>query len=347
MRVFSPVGQAVLRRAGWSSSLDEVCERSFAVSEAKTIERRDAICLAGETDRAIGTAAYRTIELERLRLRAGPFRVPAAMAYELRDALFIDGNLFKGLAKHIISGNTRTLFASIQELAPNGCIFANRQSDLYFGHWLFEELPAIRASSQWGPALEAHRKRGPEVHKTDYLRLYGIDEPVSISARCVIPHLTLIANPNFNLHHQAGLDLLQGDLIRQGWTRQHERIFVARRGGAARNLTNEAQIIERLAAEGFAIIDPMSMSAEAVARACFDAKLVVGVEGSHLSHAFMQLRAGAGMLVIQPPTRFDNPFKDLCDIRGVTYGFVVADAQGDGFAQPLDRLLETIARMPV
>jgi capsular polysaccharide biosynthesis protein len=122
---------------------------------------------------------------------------------------------------------------------------------------------------------------------------------------------------------------------------------LSRRGGAARDLGNEAQIIERLAAEGFSIIDPMSMSAEAVARACFDAKLIIGVEGSHLSHAFIQLRAGAGMVLIQPPTRFDNPFKDLCDIRGIDYGFVVADAQANGFVQPINRLLETIARMPV
>lgn len=345
-RLFSPVGQAVLRRLGLTSSLADVCERQFVAAEAAVVERRQAIHLDGEIDRAVGTAPFRTIALERLRLQPGQYRVPAAIGYEVRDACYIDGNLYKGLAKHIVGGSTRTLLASVREEAPSGCILANRQSDLYFGHWLFEELPAIRASLQWGPALEAHRKTGPEIHKTAYLKLYGIDAPLRMPARCVIPKLTLIATPNFNLHHQAGLGLLQDDLMRQGWARKNERIFVVRRGGAARSLENEAQVVERLAAEGFAIIDPMSMSAEDVARACFDARLVVGVEGSHLSHAFMQMRPGSSMLIIQPPTRFDNPFKDLCDIRGITYGFVVADAHGEGFSQPIDRLLDTIARMP-
>ncbi|MEO5689841.1 MAG: glycosyltransferase 61 family protein [Burkholderiaceae bacterium] len=347
MRIFSPVGQALVRRAGLSSSLADVCKRSFETSPSVTIERRKAICLEGESDRALGTAPNRSIELELLRLETGPYRVPASQTYELSDALFIDGNLHKGLAKHIISGETKTLLASVRETSPSGCIFANRQSHRYFGHWLFEELPAMRASSQRGPALEVYGKSAPGTHKVDYLRLYGIDDPTPIPSRCVIPHLTLITSSGFSLHHQQGLVELQDGLIKQGWARKNERIFVSRRGGAARDLGNEAQIIERLAAEGFSIIDPMSMSAEAVARACFDAKLIIGVEGSHLSHAFIQLRAGAGMVLIQPPTRFDNPFKDLCDIRGIDYGFVVADAQANGFVQPINRLLETIARMPV
>ena len=347
MRIFSPVGQALLRHAGLSSSLDDVSERSFDASPSVTIERRDAICLAGESDRALGTAPHRSIALELQRLAAGPYRVPAARTYELRDALFINGNVFKGLAKHIISGETKTLLASVRETSPSGSIFANRQSDRYFGHWLFEELPALRASSQSRPVLEAVGKTTPGTHKADYLRLYGIDDPTPIPSLCVIPHLTLVTSSNFNMHHEQGLAELQDGLAKQGWTRKNEHIFVSRRGGVARNLANEAQIIERLAADGFTIIDPMSMSAEAVARACFDAKLVVGVEGSHLSHAFIQLRAGAGMVLIQPPTRFDNPFKDLCDIRGIVYGYVVADPQADGFVQPIDRLLETIVRMPI
>jgi hypothetical protein len=37
------------------------------------------------------------------------------------------------------------------------------------------------------------------------------------------------------------------------------------------------------------------------------------------------------MLVLQPPFRFNNIYKDVCDAMQVKYGFVVGDAKDGGF----------------
>lgn len=77
------------------------------------------------------------------------------------------------------------------------------------------------------------------------------------------------------------------------------------------------------------------------------AKLVVGVEGSHLIHAMVTIAEGGTLLVLQPPNRFNNPLKDYTDCLGMNYAFLTGHAVEDGFEVDLDqlaRLLEQIDR---
>lgn len=324
----------------------DLCHDSSPVGAPLHVQRKVPFCLKGELGRVVGTAPRRTIDHERSRLSVGHYRVPASRRYELRDVLFIDGNLYKGLGKHLIAGETKTWLAAVSETAPSGSIFANRQSDLYFGHWLSEELPTLFGASDPGVVLGAPSGHSRYTHKVDYRRLYGLQEPTPLPTRCLIPRLYLHTSTGFgNLHVQRIREMKQS-LRDRGWRRKNERVFVRRGGGVARNLTNEAEVVERLATLGFAIVDPETMSGETLARECFDAAVVVGVEGSHLAHAFIQLSPGASMVIIQPPTRFDNPFKDLCDASDIHYGFVVATPGAGGFSQPVDRLLATLALIP-
>jgi hypothetical protein len=57
----------------------------------------------------------------------------------------------------------------------------------------------------------------------------------------------------------------------------------------------------------------------------------VGVEGSQLANGFVCMKDGGSMLVLQPPFRFNNIYKDVCDAMQVKYGFVVGDAKDGGF----------------
>jgi capsular polysaccharide biosynthesis protein len=134
-------------------------------------------------------------------------------------------------------------------------------------------------------------------------------------------------------------------LVDAGWSTTNRRVFIRRGGGSPRRLINEADVMAALSLRGFTVVDPQALSPEEVARACFGADVVVGVEGSHLAHGLMQMRPGAALVTIQPPDRFNNPFKDFCDASGLTYGFVVAEAAGEGFRQHIEGLARILDRL--
>jgi capsular polysaccharide biosynthesis protein len=103
----------------------------------------------------------------------------------------------------------------------------------------------------------------------------------------------------------------------------------------------EHALLER----GFRVIDIAQMGAEAIARQALDAPIVVGVEGSHLSHAIFAAHDDATFLVLQPPHRFSMSYKEYTDRVGMRYAFLVGDPAPDSFTISIDdlnRLLDIV-----
>lgn len=71
--------------------------------------------------------------------------------------------------------------------------------------------------------------------------------------------------------------------------------------------------------------------------------MVVGVEGSQLSHEIFFLHDGGKMCAMQPPTRFTTILKHWCDSVGIAFGFVVGEQTATGWAIEPARILHTIA----
>ncbi len=343
--LFSPIGQALLRKAFGAQQLGDVCVDRITLRESSRVERRQALFLEGDLDRVTGFAPTRTLALELARLKPGEMMLRACQACVLEDALVVDGNVFKGRAKQMVAGNTRVLIASISRLEPGGVLVANRQSHLYFGHWLTEELALTSQAKRLGPVVSTHFGRKPYAQESGYLGLYGLEAPLELPARCRVKQLTIVEGGGPNLAHVEGIAQLRQSLIDAGWHAANRRVFIRRGGGSPRRLVNESIIIDALSSRGFAIVDPETLSPEDVARACFGADIIVGVEGSHLAHGLIQLRPGTALVVIQPPDRFNNPFKDFCDAIGIDYGFVVAEAAGEGFSQSVESLERLLAQL--
>ena len=120
-----------------------------------------------------------------------------------------------------------------------------------------------------------------------------------------------------------------------------------RRGsdGERRQLVNEAALADLLVAKGFDIIDLDRMDAAEIARRTLDAPIVIGVEGSHLSHAIYAMADSGAFLVIQPPDRFAMPYKEYADRMGMGFGFVVALPDAGGFAVDLDDIRMMLDRL--
>jgi hypothetical protein len=121
-----------------------------------------------------------------------------------------------------------------------------------------------------------------------------------------------------------------------------------RRGtdGEPRRLVNEEALADRLAARGFDIIDPGALDAAEIVARTLDARMVVAVEGSHLSHALHTLADGGAWLVIQPPDRFALPYKEFADCLGMSFGFLVGSPEAGGFAVDLDEIDRMVDLLP-
>ena len=122
-------------------------------------------------------------------------------------------------------------------------------------------------------------------------------------------------------------------------------MLLRRQTGVARILLNEEVLAERLEGRGFRILCPTEHSVDEILDVCMDAKVVVGVEGSNLCHALLVMQAGATLVTLQPPHRFNNILKTYCDGLGMRYAFTVGHSSPEGFfvePEALDRLLDRV-----
>ncbi len=96
-------------------------------------------------------------------------------------------------------------------------------------------------------------------------------------------------------------------------------------------MLNEEGIAEHLRKQrGFRIVDVARNSVAKILAACSGARMLVGIEGSHLMHGFALIQPGSSILAIQLPYRFCGVLKRTTDMAGQHFGFVVgAPSQGE------------------
>ena len=111
-----------------------------------------------------------------------------------------------------------------------------------------------------------------------------------------------------------------------------------------RVLTNERAIAERLAEHrGFRVLDPMISTVEEIVNACGGARIIMGVEGSHLVHGLMVMPPEAVLFVIQPPDRVVSVLKLFTDRQEQAYALVVGQGTDEEFSAEwteIDRTLD-------
>ena len=107
------------------------------------------------------------------------------------------------------------------------------------------------------------------------------------------------------------------------------------------------ELAESLSERGIRVVDVAKSSPQDVMRQCANARVVIGVEGSQLNNGLISIAEQGSMLVIQPPRRFNCHHKELCDILGVRYGFVVGESfdKSADFSVDTDRVHRLLDRL--
>ncbi len=329
---------SVLRRGlgKYILDLDAGCDEVQVICAAEEQRTRPAIIPDGHLDRVLGVEET-SVELERLRITRDWVQHGETKAFHFKNGklaggfFYAPGRRYRQVLVRAESSGGRGVEMS------HAVVASSPLSGLYFGHWLRECLPQVLLAKSLGPAIELFDCRDRYTH-SDYADLADLRCP-SVARGC-FGRLTILEDHHQNSHRVARYREV-GRRIREKAGTPNQApphgVFLLRGGsGAERRLTNEQQVADHLAGKGFRVIDHASMTPQQLVRAMSGTKVVVAVEGSHIAHAIYTLADPGALMVLQPPARFNNVYKDVCDAMNWSYGTYVCVPDGKGHSFRLD-----------
>jgi hypothetical protein len=337
---------AVLRRVfRQPAHYADVAQRQWSLAPAVTLQKRAAIYLDGELEKIGAVQEDTTLEAELARLAAGKKHHVETKAYQFSDVHLQGGRLFKGAVSHRLSHLTQVADRAEEQEIESAAIASTLLGSLYFGHWMRDDSTLQLAVRSLAPTINIARQT--YSHEAGYRDLLALTEHRVERAR--VRQLILLDDWGHNHFKRKRFAELRATFQRAVPPSGNERVYIRRGraiGARGRDMLNTTEVEEFLAAHGFTMVNPDTMSADEIARTTNGAKLVVGLEGSHLGHAIFPIADGGTLLVLQPPLRFNNPYKDVSDTLDLHYAFTVGAQEQDGFRIDLARLGRLLERIP-
>jgi capsular polysaccharide biosynthesis protein len=216
----------------------------------------------------------------------------------------------------------------------------------FFGTLIVDDFPLALLPSESDVRITMMSR--PSTHEADYRRLVKLPAAKRITYGR-IKRLVIYTDFAQNSLKEERYRVLRSDLrasLSANRLRPAPGVYI-RRGatGERRLLVNETAVEHALIERGFRVIDIQSMTAETIARETLDARIVVGVEGSHLSHGIFSAHEDATFVILQPPQRFSMSYKEFTDRLGMRFAFLVADLHPEGFSVSithLNRLIDVV-----
>lgn len=346
MLTASPLISRTLRRLGFDCDFTQHAARSWEIEPACKSERLAAVFDDEDLQKVTLVAPHTTLDLQVEQLRAGSYQCSARKAHLLKDVSMVGGHFFKLRMVHSMAH--RPLPAvSIRptQKIEAGVLGTSEYGNKYFGHWFCDDVLMSRTAQQFG-TVYGHVNADNRLfgHQPRYADLF--DWNINLLENAHFRELTILDwSPMTPRHGERFVDLRSRLPIDR--SKHNPGVMLLRAtSGQQRVLSNELQIAEIVRARGFEVLDPMTSTVDQLVRACSNARVVMGVEGSHLAHGFLPLAPGGTLFTFQPPFKFDNFWKGRCDCVGARYAFVVGTQTSDaGFevdAYQVQRMLDRV-----
>ncbi len=340
-RVRRGVQRVLARKA---VKLEDVQARTWTVCPEARSTCAPAIYPASALDKIRTLSPFRRWPGEELLIKGGELVLAPTTGHLLRDVDIVAGHFYCGgldwLAGSVAAPwrlpplkREPPLARAMLETSGSGAAF--------FGCLLLDDFPmALMAEN---PADTIAMMSNPSGHEAQYRELMGL-LPRRVIQQGHVQEMTMFIDPAYNASKTARYRQLRTNLRqRVGESACTGRVYISRGlAGARRVLSNEAELEGILRQRGFTVIDPMKTSALEVARHSLDARLVVSIEGSQVSHAIFSMADDAALVLLQPPDRFGMQYKEFTDAMGMRFGFVVCDPVDDGFKVDIDELLRLL-----
>lgn len=342
--IFSPAYGKLLRSLR-PQPVAAVATQSWTIAPAEETASPAAIYFEEELARVTGYSAHSSSYQELGRLTPHTTSTRATMAYEFKNVMLCGGNLYAGPYKYLMRDKRQALALISQEVADGGVPCSSWLGGMYFGHWLADDTALKLLAEPFGQPTEIDFQQTD--HQRDYNDLFEIDRQVLPDA-CAIRKITIVDSELFSSFRDQGWAKMTARVRARYPAKPHIGCMLLRgASGLKRVLVNESEVAERLRSLGFRVIDPAHSTLDEILSAVSGSRIIVGVEGSQLSHGFFGIGEGDAMLVLQPPNRFGCIDKERCDRRGIRYAFSIGYPEPEGFRIDLDSLMRVLARVIV
>lgn len=253
-----------------------------------------------------------------------------------------DGGLYNatiGEARHgsrdlsaipgLVENATRFAPPASAPTLEGGAVFLPWGATFNYGHFVIDALPSLLAMERAG-LLDDLPILAPRLTtwQRDLIALAfperavrEVDAPVARLERAAFA-----TSMDHFLHHPNGLlaDVAARVLARAPAGRGARRVYLSRRGQSMRVMVGEAAFEKALAARGFTIVRPETLSAAEQVALVRDAEVLVGASGAALANAVF-LPRGARVVEIQPLNFTSQWVRAACRQVGVDWrGYVCA-----------------------
>jgi capsular polysaccharide biosynthesis protein len=309
-------------------SLMDVAARSWMISPAHLKFVRAPVISEQSLARLTAICDHRDIADERHRLTATKVQQGECRAYELRQAVLTNDCLYCGayVGRHgkDIGSTVYPVGDAAGPHMAQASLACTYPGSNYFGTFIKDQLPLVLLAQQHGNPVQFSHK--PYGHAASYLQLLEMSEPRTVISTKV-DKLTVFDDYAQSTHKMARFESLRAitrSVLAQSTHSEPAVVYIKRpNDGAARGISNDAQLITELAAAGVAIIDPAGLSALEIASLIIGARIVISVEGSHLAHALLSMADHGSLIVLQPPDRFSMAYKDFTDAHDMSFAAIV------------------------
>ncbi|WP_020084191.1 glycosyltransferase family 61 protein [Hyphomicrobium zavarzinii] len=263
------------------------------------------------------------------------------LGFRLKDVDLVDGVLYaSGAIKHLRPRHRKWPAYLQPREVVSGALYESWVGNTWFGSWLSDDCLTYRLAEKYGAPVTTTMTTGG--HVPTYESKLGM-KPRRIN-RAHFEHLILFRDLSQNSHKKARADQFRERVIAGIPHDAHAGVFLLRGStGMRRVLANERAIAEELASKrGFRILDPSTAPVEEIVSACAGARVVAGVEGSHLVHGLLVMPPDATLFVVQPPERAVSALKVITDRQGQTFAFVVATGGENEFIADAGEIQRTL-----
>ena len=350
---FERIRFGLARRFGLDVELLNAAASVEELHPAEKIAGTPCIALPGQYERVSKGAFNIEIAEEIAQLKGARREIGPTVRYVLDNVLLSHG-IIQARGRRMLFNSTIN-FGPIQSPWAEYDEAVLRSSYVgcyFFGHWLADDCTTHLLAQQLGTPMSMPTPPWP--NRAGYLALFG--QSYIELGRARVRRLVLYNDIAHNEHKASRFRALRARVASNNESRAAGRIIYLMRGrggappvgsaayqsSAGRRLLNEVEIVESLMRRGVIIVRPEMLTVPQLIAELLGARIVIGLEGSQLSHVLFTLHDKGGMLAIQPPDRLYNGYMDAVNVLGMRYGIVVGEQRQSGFHLPLGDLLRTI-----
>ncbi len=264
---------------------------------AEAIVGPPCLALPGQYERVRACAFGRDVAQQIGELQGSQLNVGPTVRFVLKNVLINRGVVYgRGrritFNRQISCNRAERPWVECDEIALRSSFLGSH----FFGHWLRADCATHLLAEQSGKPMTMPT---PRWHDQDgYLDLFG-QTCVELD-RTHVRRLILFHDISHNSHQVRRLRTLRGDVAGNRDPNGAGRIVYLMRGssGEKRVLINEEEIIETLMRRGALIIKTELISVSQLITQSLGARIIIGLEGSQLTHALFTLCDAGGLLAI-------------------------------------------------